>query len=62
MEKVLITVDKNLLTRLDEQLERVGVGSNRSGLIRDACEYYLDLKRGIKNKLRKKEISLELQK
>lgn len=59
MEKILIVVDKNLLTRIDEELARVGLGSNRSAFIRTACEKHLTFLRGVQNSIRKKELSRE---
>lgn len=60
MEKILISIDKNLLFRIDKECERLGHGSKRSGYIRDACEFYLDTTRGIKNKLLKSKLEKEL--
>lgn len=61
MEKILISLDKNLLLRIDKETQRLGHGSNRSAYIREACEFYLDTKRGIKNKILKSKIEKELR-
>lgn len=59
MEKVLVSLDKNLLTRLDEEVSRLGHGASRSGFITEALEYYLMTKRGFKNIRRKQELKNE---
>lgn len=57
MGKVLIIVDTNLLTRIDEHIDKAGgYGKNRSAFIREACEYYLTIKHGISNKIRKRQL------
>jgi len=55
-ERVLISIDLNLLTRVDEYVKSNGMGANRSGFFRDAGEYYLNIKKGIMNKIRKKQL------
>ena len=61
MHKILITLDKNLLIRLDEEIKRLGHGSNRAGYLRTACEKYLDLTRGVSNRIRKRQLTKELE-
>jgi len=60
MERILITVNKNLIIRVDEYIERVGCGSTRSAFFREAAEYYLTIKRGLLNIRRKKKLKDEL--
>lgn len=55
-ERVLITVDRNLLTRIDEYISHPERGIKRSTFIRNCCEYYLDIKLGVKNRLRRREL------
>lgn len=62
MEKILITMNKNLLTRLDELVAKLGHGSNRSAFISEALEYYLLQKKGIMNIIRKKRLNHDLDK
>lgn len=56
MERILITIDKSLLQRIDEYIASIGSGSTRSGFIRDASEYYLRLETGVRGIVRKREL------
>lgn len=60
MEKILISFDKNLLIRIEEELKRTGHGATRSGFVREACEKYLDIRRGIANRIRRKQLASEV--
>lgn len=62
MVVIAVSIDKNLLIRVDEHVKRIGAGSSRSGLIHDALECYLDIHRGINNRIRRKQIYNELAK
>lgn len=55
--KILLVIDHNLLARVDEEVKRLGAGANRSAFFREATEYYLTIKRGISNTLRKRELN-----
>jgi hypothetical protein len=51
---VLISIDQNVLQRVDEYVQEIGMGSNRSAFLAEAADYYLTIRRGIKNIRRRK--------
>lgn len=62
MKKILITIDENLLSRMNEYVNTLGHGCNQSAFIREALEYYLTNKTGIKNIIKRRRLSHELEK
>lgn len=43
-ERILVTLDKDLLKKLDERLKEIGAGASRSGFISDAVRDKLEVK------------------
>lgn len=57
---ICVTLNTNLLTRIDEYVQERGIGSNRSALLTAAAEMYLMEKKGFHNIRRKKQLENEL--
>jgi len=50
MEKILITIKPEQNFIIEEYAKKLGGGANKSGIIRDALDFYFKLKLGLKYK------------
>ena len=52
-EKIMVSIDKKLLSIVDDKVESIGLGANRSAFISEALVYFMKVKYGLAWKKRR---------